>query len=174
MNDYLKYLGNVEFPPEHTKSFEGKIPFRCPKCEEIRNIPGGTIIQASSAEEMMWKSFQMCGACYLLARDNPEQVEKNKKLHAKKLQKLEREKMKHKAAMKYKVYVRETSEKFYSSDFLNSICKIKFRQYPISHVREMVTVSRDFVTLEQAIEAVKLIQSKDMHAWYEENTKQNT
>jgi len=149
--------------------FSGKIPFFCPRCDEIRGTENkGTCMQSSPHEELMWKSFGMCSACYLFSRDNPEQTTINQKRWKEKKEKEQQEAQILKNATKYRVYF-EDNTKFGRSSYVNSFSPIEFGKYAFPYEGQETTLavkSKSKVTLEEAEKIVALIKSKEIEAWY--------
>ena len=168
---------------QEVKNPYGKIPFFCPRCDEIRGTEDkGTCMQASHHEELMWKSFGMCSACYLFSRDNPELAAINQTKWKEKKEKLKEEAKSLRDASKYRVYF-EDNTKFGRSSYVNSFSPIEFSNFaypyekPVQEGQKPENIfavkSKKKVTLEEAEKIVKLIQSKDIEAWFVEEETPN-
>lgn len=166
--DIKDYFSSFELPPAREKDEKKKkVPFFCPKCEEIRGVEGRGTVLSTHYEEMMWKAFEMCSACYVLTRDHPDQVEENKRQFEEKQQEKQRRVEEEVRSRRFRVFFLD-NDKFPASDFVNSISTVKFKKFPSTHSRGLATASRELLKKEIAEETVNLLISKDLTAWFEE------
>ena len=171
--DILKNQKDIDLiiKPKSDPDRFGRTPFSCPHCEEIRGAIGKGTQMSSGTEEMMWRSFGMCSACYLLTRDNPEQVEINRQEHKKRVDLENLEEKKQKELTSFKVYFRDS--KACLADFVNSIQGfVMFYKYPYEDKDgKLINKSKEYVTEEIAQKIVEIIHSKDIEAWYDKPPK---
>lgn len=175
--EIIKKMGIIlpEKPGENLQEYKspfGKIPFFCTRCDEIRGTEGKGTVMQHNHEELMWKSFGMCSACYLFSRDNPELAAINQKKWKEKKSKEKEAAQIAKDATRYRVYFKDG--KFGKSSFVNSFSPIEFSKYAFPYEGQetvLAVKSKKKVTLEEAEKIVKMIKSKDIEAWYiEEET----
>ena len=173
--EIIKRMGVVlpDKPGENLKEYKspyGKIPFFCPRCDEIRGTEDKGTVMQNCHEELMWKSFGMCSACYLFSRDNPELAAINQKKWKEKQEKKKAEEQAIRDSAKYRIYF-EDNTKFGRSSFVNSFSPVEFGKfaYPYEGKEELQAVkSKKKVNLEEAQKIVALIRSKDIDAWFVE------
>jgi hypothetical protein len=173
--DILKNQKDIDLiiKPKSDPDRFGRTPFSCPYCEEIRGAIGKGTQMSSGTEEMMWRSFGMCSACYGMTRDHPEQVEINKQEHQKRLDLKNVEEKKLKELTSFRVYFKDS--KACLADFVNSIQTfVVFYKYPgIDKDGKLINKSKGYVTEEVAQKVVEIIHSKDIEAWYDKSPREN-
>ncbi len=174
MTKLIDFSGEAPDFPELQRNesalWVGSVPNFCPRCEEIRgNIDGGTNM-GRSVQALMWKSFGMCSECYMFQRDHPEDAKKNQQLFAERRAAKERAAIEAVEARRFRVYFLEVNERVRNTDFVNSICPIKFAKYPDFHKRGLATKAKELVDEQRANEIVQLIKSKGIESWFEKES----
>jgi len=147
-------------------------PWFCTKCEQIRGVPEDEATLLNTAPQgLSWNSFEMCTECYTFSQQYPDKVEENKKaFQERERQKAEAIKAKIERTV-WRVCLEEENPRMPTGDYAKSISGLDFTKYPIETERGYVTKSRELVELDQAEQAVNILQNKGLSAWYESEKK---
>jgi hypothetical protein len=137
------------------------VPLFCPRCEELRNVDPETDATGLNTphESLTYESFQMCSICYALTKDNPEQVEANKKAYHDRLVIKESKIEAEVKSKRFRVWIKGDYHKY-----VESIVGKPF----FSWTERSGQKCKVLLTEAEAKQMVETITSKNIDCWIEE------